>query len=151
MRIYTVHERPVPLGADRDVVLVKEGLCWPAFLVAPLWALYRRLWLGFLVYVAAVAGLGVAADAVALAAPTEAALSLGFSLLVGFEANDWRRRSLARRGYRLHGVVTGRDLEAAEAKLFSTPPTAAPPPAALPVASMPAVPSPAPLAPRGAT
>ena len=43
MLLYTLHERPVTGGEDRDVVLVKEGFCWPAFALPPLWGLYRRL------------------------------------------------------------------------------------------------------------
>ena len=128
MRVYTVHERPIPQGVDRDVVLIKEGFCWPAFFVTVLWALYHRLWLGVIVYLAAAAVLGVGIQAAGPDEVTETAVAVGFALVVGFEANDWRRRSLARRGYRLRGVAAGQNLEAAEQRLFTAKPAATPAP-----------------------
>ena len=46
MRIYTVVERSgkPSKDTDRDVVLVKEGFCWPGLLFGPLWALAHRMW-----------------------------------------------------------------------------------------------------------
>ena len=113
MLLYTLHERPVAGGEDRDVVLVKEGFCWPAFALPPLWGLYRRLWLGVLVYLALALVLAGAVELAAVDRISETALALGLAILVGAEANDWRRRSLARRGYRPRGVVAGADLEMA--------------------------------------
>ncbi len=118
MRIYTVHERPVVPGEDRDAVLVKEGFSWLAFLVAPLWALHYRQWLGLLAYAVAVTLLGLAAEGAALGEASAATLALGFAILVGASANDWRRRTLARQGYGLAGVVAAPDLEAAEERWF---------------------------------
>ena len=143
MRVYTVHERPVALGQDREIVLVKEGFCWPASLAPILWAPYHRLWLGLIVYLAAAVGLGALAGATGLDEATGTTVAFGFSVLVGFEANDWRRRSLARRGYRLKGVAVGEDLDAAERRLFTAKPAerAAPPAPAL---SQPAPASPPP-------
>ncbi|MEE8247113.1 MAG: DUF2628 domain-containing protein [Alphaproteobacteria bacterium] len=123
MRIYTVHERPVVPGEAQDAalvdaVLVKEGFSWPAFLVAPLWALHHRQWLGLLAYAVAVTLLGLATEGAALGEASAAALALGFAILVGASANDWRRRTLAREGYRLAGVVVAPDLESAEERWF---------------------------------
>ena len=118
MRIYTVHERAVVAGQDRDAVLVKEGFSWPAFLVAPLWALHHRQWLGLVAYAVAVTLLGLAAEGADLVEASELALALGFAILVGASANDWRRRTLAREGYGLAGVVAAPDLEAAEERWF---------------------------------
>jgi hypothetical protein len=118
MRIYTVLERPAAAGRDPDVVLVKEGFSWPAFLAPPLWALYQRQWLGLVLYVLAVTLLGLFADLAALDPVTESALALGFTVLVGSGANDWRRRTLGRQGYALIGVVAAPDLGIAEARWF---------------------------------
>ena len=53
MRVYTVHFRPGSLTPDRDTTLVKEGICWPAFLFTFFWALWHRLWLVAALIVAA--------------------------------------------------------------------------------------------------
>lgn len=123
MRIYTVHERAVVPGQAQDAalvdaVLVKEGFSWLAFLVAPLWALHHRQWLGLVAYAVAVTLLGLAAEGAALGAAAASVLALGFAILVGASANDWRRRTLARQGYGLAGVVAAPDLEAAEERWF---------------------------------
>lgn len=123
MRIYTVHERPGVPGEARDAaladaVLVKEGFSWPAFLAAPLWALHHRQWLGLVAYAVAVTLLGLAAEGAALGEASAATLALGFAILVGASANDWRRDTLARQGYGLAAVVAAPDLEAAEERWF---------------------------------
>ena len=48
----------------------------------------------------------------------QAVVLIGFVILVGYNANDWRRGGLARRGYLLADVVAGRDLAAAEQRFF---------------------------------
>ena len=62
MRFHTIHFPPIKtssLGADKiplgyqieNILVVKEGFCWPALLFTMLWAIWQRLWLvaaGFL-------------------------------------------------------------------------------------------------------
>lgn len=105
MRIYTVHYRPA--AADDDLVLVKEGFCWPAFLFTTLWALWHRLWVVALGLAAVTAVIGVGGALLGLGPVADAALSLGATLLVGFVANDLRRWTLMRRGFSDEGVVVG--------------------------------------------
>lgn len=120
---YTVHEPEALPGrleerADR-LRLVKEGFCWPALLIPLLWLLYHRMWLvllGFLLVVV------IAEVGLSLLGADElggwVAVSIG--LLLAMHANDLRRWTLARRGYRMTGAVTGRDIGECEYKLFST-------------------------------
>lgn len=105
MRIYTVHYRPAAI--DDDVVLVKEGFCWPAFLLAVPWALWHRLWVVALWLAAFMAVIGAAGAVLHLNPVADTALSLGAALIVGFTANDLRRWTLARRGFSDEGVVVG--------------------------------------------
>jgi hypothetical protein len=120
MRIYTVHLGPIPegapAGAERDMVLVKEGFSWPAFYFSVLWALYHRMWLTVALLFAVAALLGAAVEA--LDPARQAAVSLGFSALVGSFANDWRRAALESRGFEEAGVVAARGLEAAEHRVL---------------------------------
>lgn len=105
MRVYSVHFRRQARGAD--LVLVKEGFCWPAFFLSFLWALWHRMWLTVLWLVAVSAALGALTAVLRLDPVGEAAVSLGAALLVGFFANDIRRWSLDKRGYSHEGVVVG--------------------------------------------
>ena len=132
MRVYTVHENPAFFD-DRRIVLVKEGFSWPVlfstlFIVfTVIWAIYRRVWLGLVVYVIGVVLVGVIEAWVGASTPAASVLHLSFVLVVAAEANDWRRTSLAGRGYREIGVVIGENLVDAEHRYFSN--TASPRPA----------------------
>ena len=117
MRVYTVHENPAYVN-DRRIVLVKEGFCWPALFFTIIWAIYRRVWLGLGVYIL---GLFVMAALEATFASDQGAiylLNFAFALFVAAEANDWRRRSLAKRGYKEVAVVIADALVDAERHYF---------------------------------
>jgi len=98
---YTVHVRGRG-RADRDVVLVKDGFSWPAFFFTLFWALWHHL----------------ASELLALDPLTDAAVGLAWSVLIGFEANDARRRALARRDYDAEDVILGQSLAQAEHRFF---------------------------------
>ena len=118
MLLYTVHQRAVPAGRDPDVVLIKEGMCWPSLFVPLFWLLFRRQWLGLLAYLAATAALGGLGSALGLPAAAQTLALLVFAVLVAVSANDWRRWRLQAAGYGLIDVVSGRDLTEAERRLF---------------------------------
>ena len=117
MRVYTVHVccgTPEP----KDIVLVKEGFCWPAFLFDFFWALYHRTWSAFLVLAAALCvfeGIGYWQLG---STPVLLLVLFGWRILVGFHGNDWRRTVLERRGFRMSGVVTGADDLSAARRFF---------------------------------
>lgn len=114
MRVYTVHVPPAPSAGAGEAILIKEGFCWPAFFFTVLWALFHRLWLvaaGLLVIAAVLNGLGAV---VGLDPVGQLALALGYQTLVGYAANDLRRRSAERAGYVETAVVAGADQLAAE-------------------------------------
>ena len=122
MRVYTAHYRPTEPPPDRDIVLVKEGFCWPAFVLSPLWALCHRMWIETVVFVAAPIALELAVEFLRLAPLGVSAAGLGLSLLIGYVANDLRRASLERRGFRMAGIVAGRDHDTALARLVDARP-----------------------------
>ncbi|MGQ0662632.1 MAG: DUF2628 domain-containing protein [Pseudomonadota bacterium] len=121
-RVFTVHHRPGGPEAWREAVFVKEGFCWPAALLSLLWALHQRLWFAALGIAASAIGLALMADAAGLDAASEATLGFAWALLIGYEANDWRRRALNRRGFLEAGVVAAPDLAEAERRFFARPP-----------------------------
>lgn len=118
VRIYTVHVDPISSANDRGAVLVREGFCWPAMFLSVLWALSLRLWGWALVLFVVVAGFGAAAAWWGLSPLGQTMVLISIVALVGFNANDWHRGGLARRGYVLSGVVAGHDLASAEQRFF---------------------------------
>ncbi len=123
MPVYTVHEPPLqPAQSSTDAerfVFVRDGLSFWAFLFAPLWMLWHRMWLMLLGYVV-ITTVVVSALAV-LGASQTALLVIGLliSLLVGLEASTLRRFTLGRRGWKNVGIVSGDDLDDAERRFFT--------------------------------
>ncbi|MEE8444501.1 MAG: DUF2628 domain-containing protein [Alphaproteobacteria bacterium] len=109
MRLYTVHIRDEP-----DIVLVKEGFSWPGFVFSFLWAAASGLWWAALAIFAAALALAAVLDLVGAGDISRTIVQFGFHLLVGFSANDLRRWTLARAGYREGPVSTGADALEAE-------------------------------------
>ncbi|HJN22963.1 MAG TPA: DUF2628 domain-containing protein [Rhodospirillales bacterium] len=120
MRFYTAHLRYEATGSN--LLLVKEGFCWPAFFFSVFWALWRRLWLVALVLFALQAGLGWGMREMPLSPLGQSAVSFALALVFGIFANDLRRWTYGRRGYLLVDVVGGGDLEEAERRLLDEKP-----------------------------
>jgi hypothetical protein len=138
MSIYTVHEPP-PRKEEASAnperfVFVRDGFYFWAFLLGPLWMLWRRLWLVTVLYFIVATAIHAGLWAIHASSVTRFAVSFLLALLVGFEAGSLRRWTLTRRGWKNLGVVVGDDLEAAERRFFSAwlpaEGRAAPPPAA---------------------
>ncbi len=125
MRVYTIHLPPAS-HRQADPALVKEGFSWPAFFFGPLWALAHRMWLTTVALVVLDLGGGILMDAAGLSPLTQAVVSLAIEVLIGAHANDWRRRSLARRAYRDGGVVAARNVDEALARYLDAEPVRAP-------------------------
>ena len=113
---------------DPDPVLVKEGFCWPAFFFGVLWALANGLWLVALLLAGAAAALILVLSLAGVDPLTATAAWLAFALIVGFDANDWRRAKLARQGLRFSGVIAAPGRDAALRRWFDLNPVASSPP-----------------------
>lgn len=133
MHIWTVHAPPeaepdaapgvtpaeampgaTPARPSRSPVLLREAFSWAAFLFAPLWFLWHRMWLVLVIYLAVTV-------LIAMLLPEQAALYAAFALqlLVGFHARDLRRWTLERRGWRLAAIVAAPDEDAAWGRLLA--------------------------------
>jgi hypothetical protein len=106
MRFYTIHERPAQkAGGDAEVLATASGFYWFAAIAPLLWLLWRRLWLGFALYLLFSVALGVAFALGDIAEPAATAIGLAVSLLIGFGAADYWRWTLERKGWRLVAVL----------------------------------------------
>src|SRR3954466_865563 len=124
MAVYTVHE-PLPKRdeafADPErFAFVRDGFYFWAFVLGPLWMLWRRLWLVTVLYFALSAGLQLGLWAVEASDGVRFLVYALLALLIGFEAGTLRRWTLTRRGWKNLGVVVGENLEAAERRFFAT-------------------------------
>ena len=93
------------LTADDQIIAVKQGFHWLAFLFSFLWLLANRLWLWAAVFFAASFVVMLAGDMLG-AAPLYVSLALMLlSGFVGFEAANLRSEGLIKRGYAAAGVI----------------------------------------------
>jgi hypothetical protein len=124
MRVYSVHEPPVrgldPLPDAERFIFVRDGFYFRAFLFAPLWMLWHRMWLVLAGYLILSAVLETALVLVGATPADVMVVALLISFLVGLEASTLRRFTLNRRGWKNVGIVSGANLEDAERRFFET-------------------------------
>lgn len=118
MKTFTVHLRRGGLDPDRDIAVIKEGFCWPAVAFSVIWAVWHRLWLVALGFLAAELLLSAALAFLGADRKTEIVLSLGLAVVIGLVANDLRRWSIERNGFIQSDVVAGSDAAAAERRFY---------------------------------
>jgi len=122
MSTYTVHVPPQREGSAADpqrFVFVRDGFQFWAFLITPVWLLYRRLWLVFVLYVLLIVALEVAYHLLNVPAGSRFFIELLLNILIGFEAGTLRRWTYARRRWTTIAVVSARNLEEAERRFFT--------------------------------
>jgi hypothetical protein len=150
MPVYTVHEPPVRTpGALADparFAFVRDGFYAWAFLLTPLWMLWRRLWLVLVLYLVVSIGIETTMRIFGASGGMISLVAVLISLLAGLEAGTLQRFTLKRRGWKNVGVVSGSDLEDAEHRFFAawvgnapapaSPPPSAPSPTTPPTTSM---------------
>ena len=123
MPTYTVHAPPPRPGEQTSdpqrFVFVRDGFHFWAFLLAPLWLLFRRLWLVLLLYLVVNGALGVTLRFLHAPDTLQVVVDVVIALLVGLEAATLWRWTLARRRWRMLGFVVGDDQENAERRFFA--------------------------------
>ena len=150
MAVYTVHAPASYYGTDvraapEQLVFVRDGFYFWAFVAAILWLLWHRLWLALLGYLAISIVAEIAMSMLKVGAGARLIVMAVFALLVGLEAGSLRRWKLSRRKWRQIDIVVADSQEAAERRFFERwnakttsngdrPKTASPPP--LPRASI---------------
>jgi hypothetical protein len=119
MPVWTVHAPPSPGLSDEpadDIVLVREGFSWEALIFGPIWALINRLWLTVALWI--VVMIVISLIGLRFGEAVTWPLEIGFLLWFGFEARDFQRARLARRDWRVVGIVDARNSKMAERRYF---------------------------------
>ena len=118
LKIYTAHIKPERSEPYETAVFVQEGFNLMSFIFGGLWALFNRLW--WLAGAFLIMNLGMAAmiefDIVSYSVTVM--YQLAFQIWVAFNANDFLRHRLKKKGYIIDSIVTGPDKLAAEQRFF---------------------------------
>ena len=122
MPTFTVHAPPPRAGETASdpqrFLFVRDGFHVWAFVLAPLWLLFRRLWLALLGYIVVNALVGGVLYLLGVSGSFRFLASTLIALLVGFEAATLWRWTLARRRWQMLGFVVADDEESAERRFF---------------------------------
>ncbi len=111
MRLYSVHLREHGRRADKDLILVKEGFSWPAFVFTFVWALFTRMWWVAIGLFAVLMLVGFGLAALGVGEVVDAVVTIALAVAIGYLGNDLRRRNLAGRGFQEVAVVSGKNAE----------------------------------------
>ena len=139
------HQHAAIEHADRFIFL-PDSFSLGAFLFAPLWMIWRRVWVVLIVYLVGVGSIGYGLRLLGLGWTAAAMVFALIHLLVGLEATSLVRWTRIRHGWRERGIVIGDDLDMAERRFFdawvrrtaaqrSTPSEASGPSSTLPAAA----------------
>ncbi|MCE3231869.1 MAG: hypothetical protein K0R98_126 [Rickettsiaceae bacterium] len=119
MKIYTIHiDKNNPEYLER-AEFIQEGFSLWAAVFLVFWAIFHRMWLCAAALIVAnicfitMENSGIINHSVSLV------LQLGFIAYVGFEANNWYRRSLERKGYEFYEIIAAKNIEEAKYKFFT--------------------------------
>ena len=123
MPTFTVHQPPPRRGeavsTPERFVFVRDGFYVWAFLLAPLWLLWRRLWLALFIYLVVNAAIGSVLWLIGAPVGVKVLAGLIVALLVGLEASAIWRRKLAWKKWQTLGFVVGDDAETAERRFYA--------------------------------
>jgi hypothetical protein len=122
MTVYMVFEPPpgrrTSVSRAERVAFVPDRFIWSAFVFAPLWMLWHRLWIVLGGYIGVSIALSFALRFAGVGEDARGFAMMLLGLLVGFEAASLRRWTLLLNGWRDAGAVVGDTREAAERRFF---------------------------------
>lgn len=111
MRLYSVYLRDHGREPMGDLVLVKEGFSWPAFVFTFIWALWSRMWLPAIVLFSIIVLAGWGVRYLGFGEDVEGLLSLVIGLSLGLFGNDLKRWWLDHQGFQEVAIVSGKNAE----------------------------------------
>jgi hypothetical protein len=118
---FTVHLPPPMPGRDPDTAIqfVADRFHWSAFLLPWVYFLWHFMWLTAFAYLLVFVAIAIGLAALGVTPLAAFGVAVLLNLLVGLEAPQLRRRSLARRSYMEQAVVVADSYAAAERRYFA--------------------------------
>lgn len=118
MKLYNSYIKISKAGSAEDVILVKDGISYPAFFFAPLWMIHHRMWREFFAFILAFFVLIFFKDKELLTGNDVFSAYLAFAVMLGVNANYWYSRGLVNKGYEFRGCIFGKSSEQAKVKFI---------------------------------
>lgn len=118
MKIYAVYIHPDKQDPYEAAEFVQEGFNFFAFIFAPVWSLYHRLWWLFILILVINTLTYVAGQHWGVSEDILMPIKLGWAAIIAMNGNDWIAEDLHRRGWVLVDIVTGGTLVAAQQRFY---------------------------------
>lgn len=118
MRLYSVYLRNHGRDPERDMIFIKDGFSWPAFLFTFLWALCVRAWWVALGLFAVVILSGLLLNRIGVGEHIQTTLMLALAVGIGVVANGLRRWTLEQAGFSEVAVVAANNQTEAERRFL---------------------------------
>ena len=116
---YTVHLPPPGREADEAIEFVPDSFSPIAFLAPWAWFPWNRMWLVTFAYLAVIGLVTTGLIVAGLSSTLRMLITSSLSLLIGLEATNLKRWTLARRGFREVAVVVAGSRDEAERRYFA--------------------------------
>jgi hypothetical protein len=111
---YTIYAKPTQAHPDENLVILREGFSFWAFLLHALYLLYNRQWLALIVFLPLYIGVLMLGDMVGLPDYIVAVMQLATQIWLGASAYDLHRAQYELRGWKLVDVAIAPNAIAAE-------------------------------------
>ena len=109
MKTFHVYRHPT-----QNYEAVKQGFCWPAFFFTVIWALVKKMWGVFSLFLGINILLGLVAAGISDdAGITNAVGGLILVFIFGIKGNDWRKRKLVNHGFEKLDIIEAKTKDAA--------------------------------------
>lgn len=105
MKLYSALIKKNDEGKISDMIFLKDGFCYKAFLFSGLWFLYHKMWKEFAVLIATNCALSLLIDFNFISDIDQILLNIALMFLIGFNANKWLFENLKEKGYKFSGAV----------------------------------------------
>jgi len=114
MKLYNAYIKKNSKGKIDDLIIVKEGFSFAAFIFWPLWFLYQKMWRELVALVVAIAILGFIPP---LSASDKILFEIFFAFIIALNANYWYEQHLQNKGYEFLNLVISKNRDEA---IFTT-------------------------------
>lgn len=111
---YTIHANPRDPYADENLAVIREGFSFWAFLFHVFYLLYKRQWLGILIFLPLYVSVLLLEDYAGVPSYVVAILQLGVQIWLGAAAYDLHRAQYELVGWKLVDVTVAQGELAAE-------------------------------------
>lgn len=119
MKIYTVYVNKSCADYLENARFIKEGFSLWAAVFHVFWAIFNRMWLCAAALIVVNICFFVLEKYGIMSANTLAILQTAFFFILGFEANDWKRADLEKKGWQQLDIIAAKNEQEAQARFYN--------------------------------